>query len=155
MRTIVKFTNLFLICVLVASCNNDKTKAAKTEDAVDAKAIPTGKKDKLEGHLKSGDFFDVETFPTATFSITSVADADTDEANCMITGNLTMKGVTKSVTFPALVVAKEDGTLTAISDKFKINRTEWGIKYGSGITGAIANEAISDNFTLQISLKAK
>ena len=218
MRTIVKFTNLFLICLLVASCNNDKTKAAKTEDAVDAKAIPTaaaksyssvngiinwsgaklaydhkgtlklqsgifsaegnkiksgdfvidmasltntdlasdpGKKDKLEGHLKSGDFFDVETFPTATFSITSVADADTDEANCMITGNLTMKGVTKSVTFPALVVAKEDGTLTAISDKFKINRTEWGIKYGSGITGAIANEAISDNFTLQISLKAK
>lgn len=110
---------------------------------------------KLEGHLMSGDFFDVEKFPKATFSITSVADADTDEANSMITGNLTLKGVTKSVTFPALVVAKEDGSLTAVSDKFKINRTDWGVKYGSGLTGAIGDNIISDDITLQISLEAK
>lgn len=207
-----------MMLALVASCKNDKTKAAKTGEAVDTKAAPTaaaksysvtsgtinwtgaklaydhkgtlnvesgvfsaegnkiksgdfvidmaslantdlagdaGKQAKLEGHLKSADFFDVEKFPKATFSITSVADADTDESNTMITGNLTMKGVSKSVTFPALVVAKEDGTLTAISDKFKINRTDWGIKYGSGITGAVADEAISDDFVLQISLEAK
>lgn len=113
------------------------------------------KKAKLEGHLKSGDFFDVETFPKATFSITSVADADTDEANCMITGNLTLKGVSKSVTFPALVVAKEDGSLKAISDKFKINRTDWGVKYGSGLAGAVGDAIISDDITLQINLEAK
>ena len=85
----------------------------------------------LEGHLKNSDFFDVEKFPTASFAITSVADLDTDDANCSITGNLTMKGISKSVTFPALVVAKADGSLEAISDKFTINRTEWDIKFSS------------------------
>ncbi len=218
MRTLIKFSFVFMLLALVAGCKNDKTKAAKTGDAVDTKATPTAaaknysiasgtinwtgaklaydhkgtlnvasgvfsaegnmiksgdfvidmasltntdlagdaeKKAKLEGHLKSGDFFDVATFPKATFSITSVAKAETDEANCMITGNLTMKGVSKSVTFPALVVAKADGSLTAVSDKFKINRTDWGIKYGSGISGAVADEAIGDDFTLQISLEAK
>ena len=109
---------------------------------------------KLEGHLKSGDFFDVEKFPTATFSITSVADVDTDEANCNITGNLTMKGVTKSITFPALVVAKADGTLTAISDKFSIDRNDWGVKYGSGLSGAVGDNIISDEVGLQINLTA-
>jgi len=121
--------------------NTDLTDAAKKAD--------------LEGHLKNADFFDVEKFPKSTFSITSVADANTDEANCMITGNLTMKGVTKSITFPALVVAKGDGSLTAISDKFTINRTDWGIKYGSGLSGAVGDKVISDDFTLQVSLEAK
>ena len=110
---------------------------------------------KLEGHLKSPDFFDVEKFAKSTFGITSVADADTDEANCMITGNLTMMGVEKSITFPALVVAQADGTITAISDKFKINRTDWGVKYGSGLLGVAKDKAISDDVTLQIELKAK
>ena len=207
-----------MLLALVAGCKNDKTKAAKTGEAVDTKATPTAaaktysnttgivnwtgaklaydhkgtlnvesgvfsaegnkiksgdfiidmasltntdlasdaeKKAKLEGHLKSADFFDVAIFPKATFSITSVVDADTDEANCTITGNLTMKGVSKSVTFDALVIAKEDGSLTAVSDKFKIKRTDWGIKYGSGIIGVVADEAIGDDFTLQISLEAK
>jgi polyisoprenoid-binding protein YceI len=181
MRTLIKFSFVFAMLALVASCNNDKTKAAKTGDAVDTKAIPTAaaktystmvgtinwtgaklaydhkgtmnvksgdfsaegnkiksgefvidmtslkntdlasdpeKQSDLEDHLKGSDFFDVETFSTAEFSITSVADAATDEANCMITGNLLLKGVSKSVTFPALVVVKEDGSLTAVSDKF-------------------------------------
>lgn len=110
---------------------------------------------KLEGHLKSPDFFDVEKFPKAIFTITSVTDADSDEANCMITGNLTMKGETKSVTFPATVVAKGDGTIEAISEKFTIDRNEWGVSYGSGLLGAAVDEAISDDFKLQISLTAK
>ncbi|MFK7775992.1 MAG: YceI family protein [Saprospiraceae bacterium] len=218
MRTLIKFSFVFMLLALVAGCKNDKTKAAKTGDAVDTKATPTAtaktysntrgtinwtgaklaydhkgtlnvesgvfsaegnkiksgdfiinmaslkntdlagdaeKQGKLEGHLKSADFFDVAQFPKATFSITSVADADTDEANCMITGNLTMKGVSKSVTFPALVVAKADGSLTAVSDKFKINRTDWGIKYSSGLAGAVGDAIISDDITLQISLEAK
>ena len=207
-----------MLLALVAGCKNDKTKTAKTGEAVDTKATPTAtaknysiaagtinwtgaklaydhkgtlniasgvfsaegnkiksgdfvidmtslkntdlasdakKQGDLEGHLKGADFFDVATFPKATFSITSVADADTDEANCMITGNLTMKGVSKSVTFPALVVAKEDGSLTAVSDKFKINRTDWGIKFSSGLAGAVGDKIISDDITLQISLEAK
>lgn len=217
MRTLIKFSFVFMMLALVTSCGNDKTKAAKAEEAkpeaaptVTAKeytvsegtvtwvgskitgdehsgtiAIKSGVlaaegsnlksgnfvldiatltntdmagsegQGKLEGHLKSPDFFDVEKFPTASFAVTSVSAVDTDEANCAITGNLTLKGVTKNVTFNALVVAKADGTLTAISDKFAINRNDWGMQYGSGIAGAVGDNVINDNVTLQVNLTAK
>lgn len=121
---------------------------------VDLASAPTDQA-KIEGHLKSGDFFDTANFPKASFSITSVADFTSDDANCKITGNLTLKGVSKSITFPALVVAKADGTMEAVSDKFKINRIDWGMKYGSGIMGAIGDRVISDDVSLTIEFKAK
>ena len=113
------------------------------------------KKANLEGHLKSADFFDVEKFPTAHFVISSVKEIDTEEANYTITGLLTLKGVSKEVSFPALVVAKQDGTIHAISDKFKINRSDWGIIYGRGVAGAIGDKIISDQIGLQIILGGK
>jgi len=112
---------------------------------------------KLEGHLKADDFFDVATYPTAAFSVTSVKDLDISKGdnNAEITGNLRLKGIEKSITFPATVLAKADGSLTAISDKFTINRTEWDIKFNSGLAGAVGDAIISDDITLQINLTAK
>jgi chromosome segregation protein len=57
-------------------------------------------KAKLEGHLKSEDFFNVEKFPKATFEITTISE---EGASVNVTGNLTIKDVTKSVTFPAKI----------------------------------------------------
>ncbi|MEM6963341.1 MAG: YceI family protein [Bacteroidota bacterium] len=111
-------------------------------------------KAKLEGHLKGADFFDVEKFPAASFAVTSVKEATGESSNYEITGNLTMKGETKSITFPALVMAK-DGGLTAHTDKFTINRTDWGVKYGSGLLGVAKDKAISDDVVLEITLMAK
>ena len=112
------------------------------------------KKAKLEGHLKTGDFFEVEKFPTASFEITGVeATTETPDATHHITGNLTMKGVTKSVTLPAKVEMTEEG-LMASTPKFTINRTEWDITYKSGILGVAKDKAIHDEIGLQIELAA-
>lgn len=99
-------------------------------------------KEGLEKHLKGGDFFDVEKNPTATFEITGFAPIGEkqnvllEDANYNISGNLTLRGVTKNVTFPASVQVK-DKVLTSTAD-FNIDRTEWGITYGAD--GKIAKE---------------
>lgn len=82
---------------------------------------------KLEGHLKSADFFDVATFPTSKFVITNVEDKG-DKLH--VTGNLQLKDVTKSITIPATVTT-ENGVTTFKSDVFNINRADFNVKYGS------------------------
>lgn len=94
---------------------------------------------KLANHLSSDDFFDVQKHPTATFQITSVTpgvnfanDADSNlhkDATHTITGNLTMKGITKSITFPARLSINPT-SLTADAN-FNIDRTQWGLVYGN------------------------
>ena len=91
-------------------------------------------KGKLEGHLKSADFFLVDSFPTAKFEITNVAAFDPATntsklagATHTISGNLTLRGQTNNVTFPAIVKI-ENGNVTAVAD-FNIDRTNWGLVY--------------------------
>jgi len=90
-------------------------------------------KTKLEGHLKSPDFFQADKFPTARFEITSVQPIDANSnstlqgATHLISGNLTLKDSTKNVTFPAIVSVSEEA-VTAKAD-FNIDRTEWGLSY--------------------------
>jgi len=79
---------------------------------------------KLEGHLKSPDFFDVANYPTATINIkANKADG--------FNGELTMRGVTKPVTIPATIAQDGDNYIVTIAP-FNIDRTEWGVKYNSG-----------------------
>lgn len=102
-------------------------------------------------HLKSPDFFDVEKFPTAAFVITGVAPAN--DGNIKVTGNLTIKGITKAVTFPAGIEVK-DGVAKA-SGKLVIDRTEWGIRYKSGkFYDIIADETVSDDIELLMEIVA-
>ncbi len=109
-------------------------------------------KGKLEGHLKTGDFFEVDKYPTASFEITAVKAIEGQEsATHNITGNLTMKDQTKSVTLPAMV-SYQDGVLKATTPDFKIDRTEWGIVYKSSKVGDMA---INDEMGIKISLMAK
>ncbi len=86
-------------------------------------------KQKLEGHLKSADFFHVDSFPEAVFEITSVEAAPQDTNTHRITGNLTMRGVTKSVTFPAKV--EMQGNTIVAKANFAIDRTLWNVMYSS------------------------
>ncbi|RUL84230.1 YceI family protein [Tautonia sociabilis] len=87
--------------------------------------------DQLTGHLKNEDFFEVNTYPESEFVSTSItpASAGAEGATHEVTGNLTMHGVTKSVTFPA-TVAVTDSAVT-LDSEFKIDRTIWGIVYGA------------------------
>ena len=82
---------------------------------------------KIEGHLKAPDFFDIAVYPTSTFVITSVLEV---EANLAVTGNLTIKDVTKSITIPAKI-SSEDGVTTFTSALFNIDRADFNVKYGS------------------------
>lgn len=93
-------------------------------------------KGKLEGHLKSPDFFDAAKFPTAKFEITSVeplsaADAAKElvqkDATHTIKGNFTLKDSTKNISFPAKITVTAD-KFTAQAN-FNIDRTLWGLNY--------------------------
>ena len=82
----------------------------------------------LTGHLANKDFFDVTQFPTGTFEITNVTKEDIITT---VEGNLTLKGITKNISFPASVIPQKDGTTVFLSNAIKIDRTEFGIKYKS------------------------
>lgn len=111
-------------------------------------------KEKLEGHLKTGDFFETEKYPTGKFEVTSVnPTTDVEDATHTIEGNLTMKGTTKSVKVPANV-AMADGKITAVTPAFTINRTEWGITFKSGVIGTVKDKSINDEIGLVINLVA-
>lgn len=86
------------------------------------------KNNKLRNHLTNEDFFDTGKYPEGTFEVVSIAKGNADSLS--VTGNLTLKGVTKSISFPVLAKI-EPGAVTVSSKKFYINRKEWGIVYRS------------------------
>ncbi len=90
--------------------------------------VTDGAGEKLEGHLKSKDFFDVATFGEATYEISSVKYTDANTAD--IDGKLTLKGVTLPVKFSAKVRGVDDKKLLADAT-FSIDRTLWGMSYGA------------------------
>ena len=97
---------------------------------------------KLTGHLKTADFFDVKNHPKATFKSTKIEKAD---KGYTVTGELTMLGKTKAVSFPATIAATNAGL--SVSASFAIDRTEWGMNYGKG--------KIEDKVTIGIAVTAK
>ncbi len=113
---------------------------------------------KLEGHLKSGDFFMTETYPTAKFEITSVAAAaGADGTTHTISGNLTIKNITKGISFPATVSISESGVDAAA--KFQINRNEWDVVWGGtkteqSIKDFLQNNLIKDEIAFDVNIKA-
>lgn len=116
--------------------------------------LPEGMKEKLVGHLQSEDFFHTAEFPTAVFEISSVNKNITDGAsanNYLITGNLTMRGVSKSISFPANVNIT-DGKVEFSTDEFSIDRTLWGVNFKSkSVFAEFKDDFISDMINLRIS----
>ena len=104
---------------------------------------------KIVGHLSSPDFFDVATYATSKFVITSVVEA---EGKLAVTGNLTVKDITKSITIPATLLSVGNVT-TFKSDKFNIDRAEFNIKYASktffdNLKDKFIDDAIELSFTV-------
>ena len=109
-------------------------------------------KGKLMGHLKSEDFFGVEKYPTATFQATKITPAGAGKVN--ITGNLTIKGKTNAVTFPA-TYTMAGNTLNVTANSVKVDRTKYDIRYGSkSFFESLGDKAIDDEFLLNINLVA-
>jgi polyisoprenoid-binding protein YceI len=108
--------------------------------------------DKLIGHLRSDDFFSVEKNPTAQLTITKVNYESANKAN--IDANLTIKGITKAISFPSAISKKGD-VLVAVST-IRVDRTKFDIKYGSkSFFESIGDKAIEDEFEITVNLVAK
>ncbi len=102
-------------------------------------------KEKLEAHLKSNDFFGVEDYKKAMFTITKVTG---ENGNYRVYGDLTIKGQTLPKTFELSV---KDNTATA---NFKVDRTKYDIRYGSAsFFDNLKDKAIYDEFDLNVTLK--
>ena len=85
-------------------------------------------------HLAYRDFFETTTHPEAVFSATAarpIPDATPGIPNYQIEGSLTLRGVTQPISFPSLIALNDNGQLTAQA-WLEIDRTRWGVNYGSG-----------------------
>ena len=113
-------------------------------------------KGKLEGHLKSDDFFSTQKFATAVLKIKSatfIAVAKPGEDNYNIVADLTIKGITTEINFPAMVIVAK-GKVIANAD-FNIDRTKYDIKYGSKtFFEEIGNKAIDNEFNIKVRIVA-
>lgn len=115
-----------------------------------------GKED-LEAHLKgTGEkekedhFFNVNKYPKGSFEVTKVTE---ENGKSMITGNLTLKEISKSITFPA-VITNDEKAMTITSEAFPINRTEWNVNYASkSVFDDLKDKTIDDNIELKINVK--
>ena len=111
-----------------------------------------GRDNKLVNHLKDPDFFEVQRFPFSTIEITKIASINGEHKK--VTGNLTIKGITHPVTFPAKIAFK-DGVAKA-DGRVVIDRTKWNVLYKSGkFYNLLANQTMSDSIEFQIKIIAK
>lgn len=113
----------------------------------------------LEAHLKGtaegkeDHFFDVAKFPEGEFEISSVETLESGETK--VSGNLTLKGITKNISFVAKVAISDD-EVKIYSETFSINRTDWGVNYGSkSIFDDLGDKFINDNIDLKIDVVGK
>jgi polyisoprenoid-binding protein YceI len=141
------------------SISHDKGVITKGDFVIDMTSISNvdvedpSYKTKLENHLKSEDFFSVEKFPEAKFKVLKVEKKGNKQ---QITGNMTIKGITQKISFPADVTASGD-MLTAIAT-IKLDRSKFNVKYRSKSffdIEALGDNLIYDEFTMNLQLVAK
>lgn len=108
--------------------------------------------ERLEGHLKSDDFFDVAKYPTAKFEVTGFNEV---EGKMMLSGNLTLKEKTNNISFP-VTLSEKDGIFTITSEKFTIDRSKWDVRYGSkSFFDDLGDKLISNDIEFKIVVNAK
>ena len=117
----------------------------------------TPHKDKLVEHLKNEDFFDVENFPTATFVLKGIISSDKagfEGEQSIVNGDLTVKGITKPISFFVTITGDENNLHATAS--FSINRADWEIKYNSqSFFSNLGDKIINDIVTIGLDLNAQ
>ncbi len=104
--------------------------------------------EKLTGHLKSPDFFDVAQFPKSTFELIQVTKADGPDMWTLV-GKFTLHGVTKQISFPARVYKGENGG-PALDAQFAINRKDYNIVYPG-----MPDDLIRDEVVIKLAMRAE
>jgi polyisoprenoid-binding protein YceI len=114
----------------------DRLSDAGNKVVIDTRSIWTDT-DRLTGHLKTPDFFNVAQFPTATFASTSIHQQGT---NSTVTGNLTLHGITKQISFPATIKISEEAI--EVNADFFINRFDYEMKFPGKADDLIRKEVV-------------
>lgn len=104
--------------------------------------------DKLAGHLKTADFFDVAKYPKASFASSEVKKGSSGNASHTVTGNLTLHGVTKSITFPATIKTTPGGV--DVDAEFAINRKDFGLVYAGK-----PDDLIRDDVVIKLTIRSQ
>jgi polyisoprenoid-binding protein YceI/rhodanese-related sulfurtransferase len=111
--------------------------------------------DVLIAHLESDDFFDTELFPQGAFQLTSadhIDELNSGAHNLKIEGDLTMRGQTQPVSIVAACGVTDDST-PALQARFEIDRTLWGMRYGSGkFFSRLAGHLVNDHIELSLKI---
>lgn len=106
---------------------------------------------KLVGHLKSDDFFGTTKYPKANFVVSSVTPKSGNDYT--VKGNLTIKGITNEIEFPATIVT--DGKQLTATAKIVVDRSKFDVRYGStSFFDNLGDKAISNDFELDLKLVA-
>jgi len=131
--------------------------ASSVNFTIQAASIDTDNADR-DTHLRGDDFFSVEKFPTLSFSSTSVKALDADTLE--VTGELTMKGVTKKVTVPVELlgsVKTPRGEKAGFETSFKLDRKEYGITWNRALDsgGAILGDEVKINISIEADRQAE
>ena len=105
-------------------------------------------------HLRTADFFEVEKYPEMSFKSTKV---EKKGKNMLVTGDLTMKGVTKQVSIPFKIAGflpadQRSGGKMGVTAETVINRRDFGVNYGSNMPNGVA--VLSDNITVNLQIEA-
>ncbi len=139
--------------VISGSLHIDEANPANSwvDAQADAASIDT-RDERRDGHLRSPDFFNVDAYPTITFKSSSVVPTGDNTYN--VTGDLTMHGVTKSVTFKAEYTGQAKDAYgmqrAGISAKAKINREDWGLTWNAALEAG--GVLVSKDVTIEIDL---
>ena len=131
-----------------AHIDADAPASSKVDLTIAVASVSTGSPDR-DGHLTSGDFFDAETYPTITFSSTEVS---RDGDDWTVTGDLTIKDVTKPVTFELEQTGSAQDPFGNVRVGFEgsttINRKDWGLTWNAALEtgGVLVSEKIKLEF---------
>ena len=125
---------------------NGKAEESSVTVDIDVTSVYTDA-DGLTKHLQTGDFFDVTKFPKATFASTKIVPESAGAGKYTVTGDLELRGVKKSITFPATITVTDSDV--AVNSEFSINRKDFNILYAGK-----ADDLIRDDVVLKLDLKA-
>jgi len=154
------FTNVsgkFLTYDATITTEGDDFENAAIEFSADIASIDTANADR-DGHLRSGDFFDAENHPKLTFKASSFKKINDEKYE--ITGDLNIRGVAKTVTFPVefsgILTDPWGNTKVGLSIEGKINRKDWGLNWNSALEtgGVLVGEEVKLNIELQFAKQA-
>ena len=133
--------------------DTDNPTAAQLQLTIKAASIDTRNADR-DAHLRSNDFFDMDTYPEIRFVSTAVEQTGDDEYQ--VTGDLTIKGITKPVTvefeYTGTAVDPYGNTRIGLDGKTTVNRKDWGVSWNAALEAG--GVLVSEKVTLEFEVSA-